>query len=253
MNSAGQLYIQIDKSSGGYYVVMGDVSGEVVPLLGGVHFWGGILSADYVVADAPKGLEILDKPENYFGSTVATVEPGTRMQVIGQEKVDGLTIFWPVRLSGGIEGWVADNGVERINKWNSQSNSTLTPTPAAGTPSNTDPTIHRVRPDQFIQDYYTKINNRQYEQTWALLSSGFKDRNNSSAQGGYQGYVSYWNSMASVQLINPSILTWETNSATVSITLHFNYTSDKIEDHSILFELVPDNADGWLIDATSFK
>ena len=53
-------------------------------------------------------------------------------------------------------------------------------------------------PDQFIQRYYSNVNNRQYEDSFSLLSENFTPRN-------FDGYVKFWDTIIRVDVLSMDI------------------------------------------------
>lgn len=115
-------------------------------------------------------------------------------------------------------------------------------------------TMINIDPAQFIHDYYDAINERNYEYTWLLLSPDYKARNNGPDNGGYQGYVDFWNTIASVEVKSAEILVWNEDSAKVVAILQYNLPQGSEQEYEITFFLIPNNhSDNWLINETPFK
>jgi hypothetical protein len=106
-------------------------------------------------------------------------------------------------------------------------------------------------PSQFIMDYYALINNNQYDQSWSLLSDDFKDRNHGNNNGGYSGYVDWWNTVTSVTVSTSEIRYQSGESAKVIIVLHYEMKNGSAYEDRVYFQLIYDNSrETWLIDAT---
>jgi len=82
--------------------------------------------------------------------------------------------------------------------------------------------------DQFIRYYYQHINARDYATTWSLLTNSFIANNNSPAQGGYAGYINFWNSVQRVDITNVIVTGWVGNSADVVVDMVYNYTNGSV-------------------------
>jgi hypothetical protein len=54
-------------------------------------------------------------------------------------------------------------------------------------------------PVQFVKDYFSLINSRQYKQAWEKLSPKFQE--SLSTNGGYDGYVSFWDTVDKVDIV----------------------------------------------------
>jgi len=103
-----------------------------------------------------------------------------------------------------------------------------------------------LEPDQFIRGYYEAINNRQYDQTWSLLSDNFKQVRNPT---GKQDYIDYWNTIARVEIENIDVQNQTANTAVVAAAVHYTKRAGGTDRRTYTFTLVfdPQRA-GWLID-----
>jgi hypothetical protein len=61
-------------------------------------------------------------------------------------------------------------------------------------------------PDQFIYHYFYNLNLRNYAYTWSLLSASFIAKNNPPSDGGYWGYVDFWNSVSRVDITYATVV-----------------------------------------------
>jgi hypothetical protein len=124
-----------------------------------------------------------------------------------------------------------------------------TPVPSPERSTNVPPISQRTSPDQFIRDYYAAISARLYDQTWASLSDNFKKRRHCCNPDGsykYQEYVSWWNSIESVDVLSARVEN-RGDSAVVVATLRYHKKNGGISDSTSTFVLVADG-DTWLID-----
>jgi hypothetical protein len=139
----------------------------------------------------------------------------------------------------------------------------LTPTGASLTPTAistmAEPTSTQevvVPPDlglsdpvDFINFYFTNINARNYQMTWSLLSEHFISTMNSPAQGGYQGYVDYWNTARQVDILDVAIEGQDGSSARVDVNMTVHYENGKTinwhQHFSLIYEIARNT---WLFD-----
>ena len=132
-----------------------------------------------------------------------------------------------------------------------QSAITATPIPT-GTPLVPTNTI--VLPpsnsvEQFIRTYFQEINSRNYENTWSLLSDAFKASRNSPQNGGYQGYVDFWNTVDRVEILEIKILEQSSQSAEVFVVANYHYKNGVTTTGKQNFYLIYDfTRNTWLFD-----
>jgi len=106
-------------------------------------------------------------------------------------------------------------------------------------------------PDQFIIDYYAAINKRDYEFTWSLLSSNFKNKHHCCYTDGsykYEPYVEWWDSVSRIEIISIEVRQSTTSSATVYALLRFYYKNGNVEDDQHIFQLIANTSTDWLIN-----
>ncbi len=77
--------------------------------------------------------------------------------------------------------------------------------------------------EQFIHTYYQAINDRNYAFTWSLLSDKFKANAHGTENGGYQGYVDFWNTVDRVEVLEINILEQNSQSAKVFVVANYHY------------------------------
>jgi len=117
------------------------------------------------------------------------------------------------------------------------STSTLTPAPTE---------IILIDPEQFIREYYSAINNRQYDQTWEMLSVEFRKRNHPE---GNTAYINFWNRIQYVEVEKFEIKERQGKNIIVSVLLKFTTTSGVVSEEQYTFKLIPNVVgDSWLID-----
>ncbi len=126
---------------------------------------------------------------------------------------------------------------------------TLTASPTALFTQTLNPGA--MTPHDFIYYYFDNINRRNYSLTWSLLTDRFKARLNSPSQGGYEGYVAFWNSVEQVT-VNNAFYVCNGDLSAVNTSLQLNYTNGVdntspydytvIYDHSLntwMFDFIP--------------
>jgi hypothetical protein len=131
-----------------------------------------------------------------------------------------------------------------------------TPTAVATMPEPTStpevmltPDLDLSDPVEFINFYFGNINARNYPLTWSLLSSHFIDTMNSPAQGGYQGYVDYWNTARQVYILNVAVENQDAASARVNVFMSVDYVDGRSISWHQHFTLIYEPArNTWLFD-----
>jgi len=101
-------------------------------------------------------------------------------------------------------------------------------------------------PAQAVIDYYSAINSRRYETTWALLSNHFKDIFNCCRIDGsydFDGYVQWWDSVAQVYVGQVRIVEQTGSTAVVIADLRYYLKDGRlISDTKPRIELIWDDA-----------
>ncbi len=125
---------------------------------------------------------------------------------------------------------------------------TATGAPASpATAQAVNPSLSPV-PEEFLRQYFRLIEQRDYSQTWAMLSEHYRQVHNAS---GYQPYVDFWNTVASLSLVNAQTVSQDQQSAQLQVQVAFIFTNGKSSTQTITFGLVSDATTGsWLIDDT---
>jgi hypothetical protein len=105
--------------------------------------------------------------------------------------------------------------------------------------------------EQFIRTYYQEINSRNYENTWSLLSDAFKASSNSLQNGGYQGYVDFWNTVDRVEVLETKILEQNNQFAKVFVVANYHYkngvTTTSEQNFSFIYDFTRNT---WLFDVS---
>lgn len=130
---------------------------------------------------------------------------------------------------------------------------TVTPTQesykiVSTTPVSTQPLLPKS-PEDLVMFYYNGINSRQYELTWSLLSEEFKDHVNGPQQGGYQGYVDWWNTVEKVSVTQVSVIQKTSSTASLKVKADYYYKSGVTTHSNLQFNFTYDNfRQTWLFD-----
>ena len=93
-------------------------------------------------------------------------------------------------------------------------------------------------PDQFIYHYFYNINLRNYPYTWSLLSPSFIANNNPPSDGGYWGYVDFWDSVSRVDVTYATVVSNSGVYADVSVGLKFTYDSGLVTNAYATYHLL---------------
>jgi hypothetical protein len=135
----------------------------------------------------------------------------------------------------------------------------VTPTATATTAVAPPPAVVPAAPvwypnyaDQFIRYYYQNINARNYNLTWSLLTDAFKYAVNGPAQGGYQGYVDFWNTVSRVDISSVVITGQSSGTATVTVGMTYNYFNGNVVSVNQPFNLLFDaSRNTWMFHSPS--
>lgn len=125
--------------------------------------------------------------------------------------------------------------------------SSVTPTPLPSpvdTPSPTSVNPLNLSPIEFVREYYTSINNRNYSETWNQLTAG-KQRES----GGRESYLQWWNSVREVRVDNISVLSQSDDAALLKADFWFSLESGKIttENNKRIYLIWSEDSKSWLI------
>jgi hypothetical protein len=138
---------------------------------------------------------------------------------------------------------------------------TTTSLPATSTPVPPSPTPTVVwthtyvppsqTPDQFVRYYFNNINISNYSLTWSLLTERFKSVVNGPSQGGYQGYVDFWNTVHSVTVQSVYVIGQIGDYAYIKVTALYHYNNGQLVTATVQYTLVYDRSrQTWLFDTT---
>ncbi|MGF1673613.1 MAG: protein kinase [Rivularia sp. (in: cyanobacteria)] len=90
-------------------------------------------------------------------------------------------------------------------------------------------------PSQAIINYYTTINNRNYENSWNQLSAKFQQNKSNNS---YSEYVDWWNKVERVAVEQTNILSTTSNTATVEVEMKYYLKSGRVVSDAQRFKLV---------------
>jgi hypothetical protein len=130
--------------------------------------------------------------------------------------------------------------------------SSPTPSNTAVPPTTTITPQAGLSPEEFIRSYYSLINQRQYQTTFAMLSDSFKDRKHCcNPDGSYKfgPYEEWWDSVSEVTIISVDTNGWDNTSAIVVVMINFYMNDGRIVDSTHTFDLKADPLrKSWLIE-----
>lgn len=96
-------------------------------------------------------------------------------------------------------------------------------------------------PEQFVRDYYTEINRREYETAWSMLSETFQQSCCSLAGNDpFQVYVNWWDTIEKVEVVSAYLQAWDANPAEVYATLRYTTNKGEIAEVFNNFKLIAD-------------
>ncbi len=130
--------------------------------------------------------------------------------------------------------------------------SSPTPSITAVPPTTTTAAQSGLSPEEFIRSYYSLINQRQYQTTFAMLSDSFKDRKHCCNPDGsykFRPYEEWWDSISEVKIISVDTIGWDNRSAKVVIRIRYYMNDGRIVDSTHTFDLKADPLrKSWLIE-----
>lgn len=112
------------------------------------------------------------------------------------------------------------------------------------------PTNRFQNPEEFIHDYYLKINKREYNLTWAMLTDNFQESCcNVFGSDPYNTYVNFWNSVDSIEVVSAYLQEWNANPVPVVVTLLYHYSNgEEVEDSRVFYLIADTELNTLLID-----
>ncbi|MGA9382438.1 MAG: hypothetical protein WBV73_27070 [Phormidium sp.] len=176
-----------------------------------------------------------------------------------QEKSQLWKIYW--WLFGGIiggsvliiSGQTAWNALEQNMSQSTlpSPSNTSTPVNTSGSNNTSGEKIAKPSPKEAVPNYYSNINNREYQAGWNKLSPSLQNNTDVHPEG-YTSYLNWWRTVDRVEVLeaNPRETTAET--ATVDVRLKYLMKTGKIAPESLRLFLVWDGiTNSWLIDKTT--
>ena len=122
----------------------------------------------------------------------------------------------------------------------------LQPSPSA-IPSNTP--SNNADPAQFIRDYFSLLNDRRYEEAWSKLSSKYKENTVNNGGGGYNEYVSFWNTVDKVEIILVEIRSQNNSEVYIYTEIKYYYKAGYTTVGHTNYKLIKDTSNkSWLVD-----
>lgn len=98
----------------------------------------------------------------------------------------------------------------------------------------TETTSPKSSPSQFMKNYYTNINENRFKEAWKMLTPSFQTRKSSS----YSGYYNWWNSIDRVEIQDVSLISQDSNSATVFVQISYIINGEFKKENPQYFTLV---------------
>lgn len=96
-------------------------------------------------------------------------------------------------------------------------------------------------PEQFIRDYYTLLNKRNYERAWTMLSPAFQSSCCSIAGNDpFVVYSNWWNTIEKVEVLTAYLQDWNANPAPVYVTLRYTTRKGNVIETFNVFYLIAD-------------
>ena len=130
------------------------------------------------------------------------------------------------------------------NESNSQVNTSTRSLPSSSSPATSR---SKPAPQQFIRQYYSLLNQRNYQTTWNALSASFKSRKNIN----YSIYTDWWNSVSQVTLDNVKLVNQESESTFLSVQITYYLKGGETYSEGLYISLIWDaRSEKWAIDNT---
>ena len=107
-----------------------------------------------------------------------------------------------------------------------------------------------LNPDIFIREYFTALSNQNYERSWQMLSTEFKDKHHCcNTDGSYQlqPYINWWNNFEYIEVMRVSIEDQTSDTATILVTSEYMPLDGEPYESRNNFYLIREDS-AWLID-----
>jgi hypothetical protein len=103
-------------------------------------------------------------------------------------------------------------------------------------------------PEQFIKDYYSAINTRNFDRSWAMLSPHFKDSCcNIGGNDPFSIYKNFWGYINKVEVLSAYLQEWDKNPARLMVSLRYIYKDGKIIESVNIYWLISDSKKNSLL------
>ncbi|MEC4817937.1 MAG: hypothetical protein SAK29_32395 [Scytonema sp. PMC 1069.18] len=104
--------------------------------------------------------------------------------------------------------------------------SNTTPIPVITPSTLVTNNVYRPSPEKVLETYYTKINNRQYQDAWQILPVEVQD-NKELHPNGYNSFLEWWDKVNFVDIQNISLAESNQNFATVNLQSKYQMKSGR--------------------------
>ncbi len=100
-----------------------------------------------------------------------------------------------------------------------------------------------------MRDYFTLVNNKQYQEAWTKLSADFQNQSDYNGQKGYDGYVAFWSTVNKVDIVQVQVTSLSDTEALVYTEINFHYKGGTTATGHTTYKLIRDPySNSWLID-----
>jgi hypothetical protein len=199
----------------------------IVVLLFAMMLFGGLAALDRRTEAIPSYVDVLytQGAETMIAQLTLTLNEGASQPAPASTAI--------------IQNWVTDEAVP-IAEFGTDlpiQTLTFTPWPRADFPN----------PEQFVIEYYSGINNRDYETTWNHLTPEFQ-KNCCSIAGNnpYIVYVNWWDSVEKVEVLSAYIQDWNANPAIVHTQVNYQYRNGGSDEIIHIVEVISDDVNQTL-------
>ncbi|MEA5580396.1 hypothetical protein VB620_03455 [Nodularia harveyana UHCC-0300] len=166
----------------------------------------------------------------------------------------GVMLGGPLLIIGGQSVWSS------IKQQNTSQEATIQPSLSSATSNqisststniaseSAQPIISRPSTQQFLIDYYTHINNQQYQNAWNKLSPQL--RNNSNLHpNGFTSYIEWWGKVNNVTIEEISSEEISNETAIINTKVRYLMKSGRQISQSLIFYVIWDStSQQWLIN-----
>jgi hypothetical protein len=119
----------------------------------------------------------------------------------------------------------------------------------SGNNSPTSTPVAYADPKQFVRDYLDLLINRRYQEAWSELSPRFKDNYATNGSGGYEKYVTFWDTVDKVEITLIEIRSQSDYEVYVYTEISYYYKGGYKTTGHTTYKLVKDSSkSSWLFD-----